>query len=184
MKTTKQTTVVAPIETPLRFLDLIDWEELTGASRLRIGPRHAIETMGRLAAMLQPPLAMVYVLLEARGGHAVGRYRSPPIATHAELQRVLDGFRRFFEGDARHHLWIVPTQGTASLVLDRHGMLFAYGDLPAYERKLAMHNFTKGRVHVPRNHSHCFDPAMNEFEAELLELWPWQRSPLRDGDAD
>ncbi|MBA3845308.1 MAG: hypothetical protein H0X45_01560 [Planctomycetes bacterium] len=184
MQTRKTTAVIAPIETPMRFLDLIEWEELTGASRLRIGARRPVETLGRLMPMLQPPLAMIYVLVVARAGRPAGRYRSPPIATHAELQRLLDGFCRFFEGDARHHLWVVPAQGTTALVLDRHGMLFAYGDLPAYERTLARHSFTQGRVHVPTNHSHCFDPAMNELETELMELWPWQRSPLRDGDAD
>ncbi len=184
MKTRKTTTVIAPIETPMRFMDLIEWEELTGATRLRIGARRAVETLGRLAAMLQPPLAMIYVLVVARAGREAGRYRSPPIETHAELQRVLDGFCRFFEADARHHVWIVPTQGTSALVLDRHGILYAYGDLPGYERTLSRHNFGLGRVHVPSNHSHCFDPAMNVLETELMELWLWQRSPLRDGDAD
>ena len=81
-------------------------------------------------------------------------------------------------------MWLAEVKGHRALVDDRHGVLFAYGDLPEIERKLCLHGFAPGIVKVQGNHTHRFDPKQDDRERELFDLWTWQRQPLRPGDDD
>jgi hypothetical protein len=185
MSTTKSgTTTIKAVEAPLKFADVFEFEEMAGLPRLRIGAHRPAETALLLANSIKPPFYLLYVLLTNRCDRKPGRYQSPPIASVAELRPVITRFAKFLDNDARHHLWIAQVNGSAAVVDDRHGIVFAYGDVQTYVRAIGLHGFSPGTVRLPGNHTHKIDPAFDDDERALFDLWAWQRAPLKEGDDD
>ena len=77
------------------------------------------------------PVYVLYVLHVSRAGNEPARYESPAI-TPNQITEFVWTFREFVRQDARHDLLIGSTDGKGLLVLDRHGLLYAYGALEPY----------------------------------------------------
>jgi hypothetical protein len=91
-------------------------------------------------------------------------------------------FHQFFEGDARHHLWIGSASGFSLAVYDQHNWIYAYGDLPAYIELLKSRGFVEGEINLPTPHAHYYNEHFDEVEDEVMDYWQWKYFPLQDQD--
>ena len=155
-----------------------------GSQRLVIGPSGAhVELLDELASTFPTERYYVlYVLLLSHAGREPGRYQSPLFESHEELQLFIWTFQEFFEGDGRHHVWIGTPDSGDLLVYDHHDVIFAYGDLDAFEQVLVGRGFRETEFWFPSPHSHSFDPANVRTEDELMGHLDWGRFDLQPGD--
>ena len=159
-------------------------QPVSGGERLVIGPSSEhVEVMLELAQTWPArEFFVLYVLLISHSGAGPGRYESPLIESFGDLQEFFRTYAEFLESDGRHHIWIGSPANEGLLVYDQHNVLFAYGNLSDYERKLASRRFTEGEFWFPCPHSHSYPPTNTWREEELLQHFPWQHSPLQAGD--
>jgi len=152
--------------------------------RLVIGTSGSnIQLLDALAAVYgQQQYFALYVLLLSHAGRPPGRYQSPIIANHEDLQVFLYSFQEFFEGDGRHHLWIGSPGCSDLLVYDQHDVVFAYGSIDIFEEVLIERGFTEEEFWFPSPHSHSFDPANVREEDAVLACFDWQFFELQPGD--
>jgi hypothetical protein len=142
-----------------------------------------VELLDKLSAVFKSQQTyLLYVLLVSRLGRVSGRYQSPLFTTHEELQVFLYTFQEYFESDGRHHIWIGSPDGSCLLVFDHHDVIFAYGDLSAFERILVSEGYTIKQFWFPAPHGHSYNPENDQSEDQLMTHFNWVRSDLQKGD--
>jgi hypothetical protein len=154
------------------------------SERLVIGPTNSqIQLIDKLAANFSGQrYYILYVLLLSHAGRLPGRYQSPLIESHEDLQLFIWRFQNFFEGDGRHHVWIATPDSSDLLVYDQHNVIFAYGNLDGFQQVLDDATFRNKEFWFPCPHSHSFDPANANVEDELMAYFEWQYFELQPGD--
>lgn len=176
-------TLIGAEDVPFRHGDTFQRERTTGPERLVIGrSRDHVATLRQLASLWSSPYWLLYVLVVPRGEGPEGRYQSPEPVDAAGLSAFLDRFRAYLQGDGRHHFWVAAESGAGTLVYDRHDILYAYGDLAAYEAELLQLGCRPGDVTIPVPHTHLYN---REFDADgraLLADRAWIHSPLQEHD--
>lgn len=164
---------------PNHFLE----EPTDRRSRLVIGSRTSpIELIKRLAEELSPPLRLLLVLHTPRLSEP-GRYESDELDLQAVTQ-FLDRFRFALEKDARFDIWVDSPQTESTLVLDKHNLIFAYGDLERFREILREKGFIEEEFDLPFPHSHHFSEAFDDDERSMVSDYKWFMSPLQPGDGD
>jgi hypothetical protein len=157
----------------------------TTPERLVIAPargRH-VDLLLDLARCVREPFGILYVLVVPRTGeHADGRYQSPHPTTLAATEAFVQRFRGYFEGDGRHHLWLMSLPDAATLVYDNHDVIYAYGPLARYRAVLANRGFRESPVQIPDPHQHRYNQEFDGTERALIEYWGWRHFPLQPGD--
>jgi len=156
------------------------------------GPdRLAISTIGdytdlllALASALEEPFGVLYVLLVSRTGLEPGRYQKSEPATPQEIDEFVREYARFLEGDGRHHLWLTSLPGNSTLVYDNHNIVYAYGELEAFESTLRELGLSEGPVTIPAPHCHRYHAEFDSEEESILRHWRWLHFPLEAGDDD
>jgi hypothetical protein len=162
--------------------DVWEKEVYPGWRRLVIGAREQeIGLILELCRGMRGPFAVLFVLLVPRAGHAAGRYESAPVP-YEDLELFLYTFQEFLEQDGRHHVWVIATSDEGRLVFDHHNVVFAYGDLDAYEAVLRQRGFRESKLPTPAPHGHNYHAAFDASESEILSYWRWIRHPLEEGD--
>lgn len=139
------------------------------------------ELLLALAEELDGPFYLLYLLHTPRGPHQAARYQSPPLEW-AEVRRFLREFQPFLSQDGRHDLWLHAAGDDATVVWDRHNLLYAYGPLPHFEMLLEQRRFAAGPIDIPVPHAHHYYPAFDADEERILRFFDWQPSPLEEGD--
>ena len=86
------------------------------------------------------------------------------------------------ENDARHEFWIGSTSNHGMLVYDEHGLIYAYGPLPEFERSLSAMGFRSGEFSIPAPHAHHYHAEYDEDVRRLLSHWDWRHTELRPED--
>lgn len=125
-------------------------------SRLIAGvPRGDPGVLMELIECLEPPYFLLYVLHTSRGEGPLGRYQSPLVPTQ-QVREFLAHFGPFLSGDARDDLWAHSPADDATVVWDRHNVLYAYGPLEAYESALVSIGFVPGSVEILYPHQHYY----------------------------
>jgi hypothetical protein len=154
------------------------------SERLVIGPTDSqIKLLDVLSATYPSQrFYVLYVLLLSHAGRSLGRYQSPIIENHEDLQLFIWTFQNFFEGDGRHHLWIGSPDSADLLVYDQHDVIFAYGGLEAFESALTNDGFKQQEFWFPSPHSHSYDPSNVNAEDELMAYFDWTNFELQAGD--
>jgi len=157
-------------------------EETTGPMRLAIVPREdPLGVMCDLAESIGPEYYLLYV-------HAVGRSTSPEGRYESSLMELVDvriflaEYEEMLECDARHELWIGTDDDSGMLVLDEHGIIFAYGPLDDFARTLEGRGIVEGEFAIPDPHSHHYHAAYDEDVERLLAHWDWHRTDLQPED--
>jgi hypothetical protein len=125
---------------------------------------------------------VLYVLVVSRSGHTEGRYQVPEPLSYEELELILYTFREFFEQDGRHHLWVSSASDEGFFVFDNHNVIYAYGDLDAYEAHLESAGFGQGTLDMPVPHSHHYHFQFDDAEDEVIGYWQWKKFPLQPQD--
>lgn len=154
------------------------------SERLVIGPTDGhVQLLGSLASAFKShEFYVLYVLLLSHSERSPGRYQSPIISGHDELQRFVNCFRDFFENDGRHHLWIASPTSSDLLVYDHHEVIYAYGNLDSFENVVTSKDFRNSEFWFPSPHSHGYEPANATSEDELIDYFDWQYFELQPGD--
>ncbi len=154
------------------------------AERLVIGPTgRQVELIDTLASTFPTErFYILYVLLMSHAGRSPGRYQSPIIESHEQLAQFIRRFQNFFEGDARHQIWIASPDSRSLLVYDQHDIIFAYGQLDRFAAQLDRAGYRRAEFWFPTPHSHRYDPANVNEEDELMGYFDWQYFDLQPGD--
>lgn len=70
----------------------------------------------------------------------------------------------------------------ATIVWDRHDLLYAYGPLEKFTAILREAGFTDGVAAIPSPHVHTYHPEFHQDAAAVMKAFPWSTSPLRPED--
>ena len=157
-------------------------EQTSGPARLRITASGGYAPLLlALAAELQSPYKLLYVLHTPRGGSAAGRYESPAL-DGPDIEALFREFGAFWSEDARHDVWLYSGPDAATLVWDRHDVIYAYGPLGRYERVLAANGARPGEPALPPSpHAHQYHPDWDNAERALVARG-WSVTPLQRAD--
>lgn len=161
-------------------------DAVSTGERLRIaGGDSAIELMLFLAEQWERGCYIVYVLAEsARAGVEPGRYQSPGPIAISEVATFLQRFASAFQGGHRQQVWIVSVDEVRLLVLDRHGCVWAYGDVPTTVRLLEQQGYVAGELPVVTSSVVVPHDGTTGQAADVLAYWDWRWFPLHPGDRD
>lgn len=154
----------------------------SGGNRLVAGFRDGdAALLLQLSGNVPGPFEILYVLHTPRGEGTPGRYQSPEISRE-ELALFLDEYGEFLGCDARVDFWLHCITTGATLVWDRHNLLYAYGPISDFEVELEAHGFSTGEPTIPSPHAHNYHQANDAVAMRVLKHWSWQRSDLRPED--
>jgi len=167
----------------LRYGDLFADEEVNGVSRLVVGLDGGHEAcLLELTSRLGGPFQMLYVLHTSRTNAELGRYESPEVS-RGELEGFLQTFGTFLSEDSRHDIWLRSHGDDATVVLDRHSLIYAYGPLGAFEQVLQSLGVKRGAVPmVPAPHVHHYHAEWDDAERQVVRHFNWKVSPLHPSD--
>jgi hypothetical protein len=99
------------------------------------------------------------------------------------VQAFLHQFGRFLCEDSRHDLWLRSHDDDATIVLDRHNLIYAYGPLQAFEAVLKSLGVHEGESPVvPDPHMHHYHQDWDHTEEAILRHFDWLIKPLRPAD--
>ncbi len=135
----------------------------------------------RLVECLEPPYFLLYVLHTPRGEAEAGRYESPPVSIE-QFREFVNQFGSYISADARFDVWAHSSAEQATVVLDRHNQLFAYGPIEKFMSTLKSYGFSEGLVDVSFPHQHHYRQEFDERAAAVLDAFEWAYSPLRTED--
>ena len=91
-------------------------------------------------------------------------------------------FGEFLTNDSRHDLWLHSKESDATLVWDRHDLIYAYGPLDQF-RAVLKDGFLEAQVQGPPcPHVHRYHAEYDEAEQRILRYFQWSRSPLLSSD--
>jgi len=159
-------------------------EPAAHGERLLIGPREGhIDLFLDLCACLAPPYAVLYVLSVPRCSEP-GRYQLEEWLNLDQLKVFVAPYRDFLQGDARHHLWIISHDSSATLVYDKHNLIYAYGPLDGYLEVLRRHGIEEGEFELPFPHYHNYFPEFDDQERAIIQGNRWRRTPIVPGVDD
>ena len=152
-------------------------------SRVTIGANEKqISLMLEIAEKWHGPYGILYVLLVPRLGHEDARYQSPTHCTFDELELFAYTFQEYFEGDARHELWIKDLSSENQLVYDNHDLIYSYGNDNDIIDFLKTKGFIEGSLKIPDPHQHQYNQEYDNREDEIMEYFKWIKFPLKDND--
>lgn len=168
--------------TPHDWGDIYCRRKLSDSSvRLEIGvSRGQMDLIRDLLFDLEPPYRMLYVLIVNRSDEEPGRYEAPQEFTRNDIDVFLNRYGVVLEQDGRHAIWLSGANGT--LVYTPHDIVYAYGPVDGFEKRLKRRNFVVRDVSINVPHSHHyhehFDPAIKD----LLSSRERRHFPLADLD--
>ena len=183
MTTRKIDALVGTTAAPFEYGNTFERQVVGRQTRLTIGFDDAHDRcVLALAERLTAPFQLLLVLHTTRTGASLGRYESPELSLQ-QVRAFLYRFGPFLSQDARHDFWLRSHGDDATIVLDRHNIIYAYGPLPAFEAALErIGGHRLGLPSLPDPHVHYYHRAWDEAEREILAAVPWTRKPLNRSD--
>ncbi|HWY41723.1 MAG TPA: hypothetical protein VNX27_13105 [Chthoniobacterales bacterium] len=154
-----------------------------GTKRLWIAASYdGSQVLQALSRSLKEPFFLLYALVIFRGGGKVGRYQSGELS-HSELDAMFARFGEFWDSDGRHSVWLRSEADDATLIYDRHNLIYAYGPLSRFELVLESHGYTQvSKLSLSFEHEHHYYAEFDALERELTTKFAGQRSDLQPGD--
>jgi hypothetical protein len=134
-----------------------------------------------LIECLTPPYYLLYVLHTPRGEAMPSRYQSPLLSL-IQVKTFLNRFGAFLSADARYDLWTHSPKDNATLVWDRHNLLYGYGPLELFSSKLRSLGFSIGLPETPAPHQHHYRAEFDNMAKDLMAALDWSQSRLRPED--
>lgn len=109
-------------------------------------------------------------------------YENPELIAEA-VRAFLERFGRFLSEDARQDFWIRSHGDAATIVFDRHNLIYAYGPLDAFESVLRGLGVKAGApASTPDPHVHHYHAERDDDERAVLQAFDWHVKPLRESD--
>lgn len=134
-----------------------------------------------LAEQIAAPYCLLYVLVVTRGEGEPGRYQSERLDA-GQVRDFLFRFGSFLQQDGRCSLWLHSFADGATVVWDRHDLIYGYGPLERYAAALDFLGFQVGEPAIPFPHSHNYHPSVDSDATDILEAFDWQWEPLHPED--
>lgn len=134
-----------------------------------------------LLERLSDPLFLLYVLHTPRGEANPGRYQSPELTLDA-AQAFIERFTTFLQSDSRFDLWVHSPADRATIVWDRHNLIFVYGSSTHAVETLRSLGFHQGNPATPSPHEHHYHAALDQDGQALMSYFDWRFSPLHPDD--
>lgn len=154
----------------------------SGVTRITAGvPSGEDAVFSRLVCATEPPYQLLYVLHTPRGEGEAGRYQSPALDA-SQLRDFLLKYRDLLRYDSRFDLWGRSAQDQATVVWDRHSILYAYGPLDLFESELRSMGYSDGDVAATFPHTHHYRAELDHLAKNLLACFDWTVTPLRPED--
>jgi hypothetical protein len=151
------------------------------SERLEIGVSIGqIDLIRELLLDLEPPFRMLYVLIVPRSTEVAGRYEAPEEFTRGDIDGFLDRYGAILEQDGRHAIWLSGVNGT--LVYTPHDIIYAYGPVNEFEKRLKRRDFVERDVSINVPHSHHYHEHFDPAVRDLLSSREWRHFPLSDMD--
>ena len=101
----------------------------------------------------------------------------------SDVNNFFESYFKFFDEDARHHVWLYSTTDKATLIYDQHNVIYAYGPIDEYQKILDRMGYDKFElIKFPVPHGHRYHLEFDEKEREITASENWIYSPLREGD--
>jgi hypothetical protein len=148
--------------------DLYNLENSNGVERLVIGlSKSHVDTILELAAPLCEPLYVIYVLHTSHNDNEQGRYQSKAISL-SQVSDLFTSYKDFFENDARHDVWLHSPQSNASIVYDRHNLIYLYGFVDEQLECIEQKGIEKKAFTISFPHIHCYHAEYDIFETKLI----------------
>jgi hypothetical protein len=168
---------------PVDYGNTLSREVVGGVDRLCVGARAGQHRVVLdLASVLGGPYRLLYVLHTTRTGARLGRYESHELDAEA-IGGFFRHFGRFFNEDARHDVWLHSHDDNATIVLDRHNIVYAYGPIDAFENVLLSAGFRRAAdVGTLGSHAHHYHAEWDAQETEILTCLRWMITPLQETD--
>jgi hypothetical protein len=175
--------LVAEVEQPFEYGNVFTREVVRGVERVRIALDDGHEGFIRAVVTgLTGPFQLLYVLHTSRTDAELGRYESPELNAEA-VQVFLDRFGGFLSEDGRHDLWVRSHGDDATIVWDRHNLIFAYGPLDLFESALLQRGARPDAPpSIPDPHVHHYHAERDGEERAVLQALDWRVKPLRESD--
>jgi len=154
-----------------------------GTNRLWIAVSYdGSQVLQALSRSLKEPFFLLYVLVIFRGGGKVGRYQSGELS-QSELDAMFARYGDFWDSDGRHSVWLRSEADDATLVYDRHNLIYAYGPLERFELVLESLGYTQiSELSLSFEHEHHYYPEFDALEQELTTKFADRASELQPGD--
>jgi hypothetical protein len=160
-------------------------ESYPAYSRLKIGAStKAIELLLHLSDCMSPPFFCLYVLVIGPSEMQAGRYQSPLLTDKTDLIDFLLEYKQLFESDGRHHIWVSAPEANATLVYDKHNVIYAYGLQEEFTARLQALGYEEAEFDFPYPHVHSYPAESYGKVDELLQYWEWQHFPLQEADEE
>ncbi len=154
-----------------------------GTKRLRIAVSYdGSRILRTLSQSLKEPFFLLYVLVVFRGGGKQGGYQSEELSQDA-LDALFARYSEFWDSDGRHSVWLRSEADRATLVYDRHNLIYAYGPLEQFEMILEALEYARTpEVSLSFEHQHCYYAEFDAFDQELTTKFAGARSELHSRD--
>jgi hypothetical protein len=158
-------------------------QEVAGRARLCVAVSEGgSKTLLGLASLFDAPFFLLYVLVVPRGRSNSGRYQSGELSLE-ELKAMFDRFGAFWGADGRHSIWVRCIPQSATLVYDRHNILYLYGDLPRFRSELDSLGYKEvDSLAEPTPHQHAYLPDFDIAERECVAALNWHHTELLPED--
>ncbi len=167
---------------PFAYGNVFLRQDVGGHPRLLVGIDDGQDaTVAALARGLRGPFQLLYVLHTTRTDAELGRYESPELGTE-DVEEFFREFGQFIREDSRHDLWLRSHDDDATIVLDRHNLIYAYGPLELFEQALKSSGAHVGEPAALGTHVHHYHAVWDDMERRILRRYAWRISPLRPSD--
>ena len=165
------------------FAPVMDREQVNGGfERLVLGvPGGDSIVFSALVRCIEEPFYILYVLHTPRGEGLPGRYQSPELSND-DVSVFLERYSSYLGQDARHDFWVRSQSSNATIVWDRHNIIYAYGPISKYESALRALGFSDGYPSIPSPHIHHYHSEFDGDAKALLNEINWCFTDLRPED--
>ena len=165
---------------PYVWQPLYERNESNGKHRLTVAVASSgIDLILKLVAVTPEPFGILYVLVVPRGTQP-GRFQLKHWLDRGSLDSFLEQYRKYFEGDGRHDIWIKPDDDSL-IVYDRHEILYLYGELDDFCRVLENQGYDEGNVRVDFAHEHHYNHEFDSEQFSIVDSGDYTRFDLVSG---
>jgi hypothetical protein len=165
---------------PIFFME----EMADGTKRIIAGaPNAKVDIFLDLVNCLQEPFFILYILHTPRGEGNPGRYQSPEL-TEKQVASSIVTFSEYLCADARYDLWIHSQKSNATVVWDRHNIIFGYGPIDCFETAFLKLDFLESddAPNIPVPHAHHYRKEYDGDAKAVLDQFEWNYSELKPED--
>lgn len=157
---------------PITYNNCFQKQSISGVHRILIASSGStIKLIQELIEFFPGPYRLAYLLVTPPDGFQQMKYETDGL-DRSQVDRFLEAYGPFLEGDARHHVWIHSGHGT--IIWDEHDWLYVYGSLESVEGYLMAQNFGEEMPVIPFPHLHNESPDNNQAMRDLLSHFDWQ----------